>query len=97
MEISIDEWKQALEDAAKKTDDDGISADELSEAMRCSTATARKRLKKMIGAGLAYRVGTKWMTAIDGRSVPVPAYNIKVERSSGTPSGRSGAGCGGLP
>jgi len=77
--MDIDIWRKAIQDAMAKTDAEGMTTNELADAMGVAQKTAHIRLRRLIRSGMARHVGQKWVQSIDGRSIPVPAYRLVEE------------------
>ena len=72
----LEALREAIERRGEDSPDDAFSVDELSDAMGCHPATARKAIKRMIGAGTVEPVRVK-RRAMDGRLANVVAYRLR--------------------
>lgn len=63
---------------ADRHDIEGLTTDEWSAQWGTDPTKTRKILKKAINAGLAYRSGTKYISAINGVPHATASYQIKL-------------------
>ena len=77
MGISRDDWTKALAAAQIDCVDDqeALGAVELMQLWHCSYSAARRRIHRLVAAGVATRT-QKYYLETDGRRRPVPAYRL---------------------
>jgi predicted transcriptional regulator len=80
MSIFHDTWTKALAEIDNLADNqDALAACELATVWKCTYSSARRRIKKLMAAGLATHT-QKYYLGSDGRRRPVPAYLLVKKR-----------------
>lgn len=74
--ITVDEWRSALEAAMHRAGDDGLTMNEIADALGCSPASARDKLAALHRAGRLIS-GKRPQMSIDGVTRSVPVYRLK--------------------
>lgn len=72
----LEALREAIERRGEDSPDDAFSVEELSGAMECHPATARKAIKRLIAAERVEPVRVK-RRAMDGRLANVVAYRLR--------------------
>ena len=75
-ELSIEQWMQELESAMRPAKGNGLSVQEIADAMGHGSAWVCKRLARLQKDG-RLTVSQDYREAIDGRMRPIPVYRLK--------------------
>lgn len=76
--IRVDEWLAELARLGARNDE-GLTTNEIAEALGCHDRQARRYIRKAMAQGWVRR-GQRTVEGIDGRQMPVPVYRIEVRR-----------------
>lgn len=80
-EISTAEWDAALREAFRDlaTDGEGMSSQEIADAMGIQLWAAQRRIRRLVRSGLWQYAGKALRRRIDDAEFPVPVYCPRVE------------------
>ena len=70
--ISTGEWLEALREASKNGD--GLSSQEIAEALQCSQASASKRIRQGVADGTIVYAGRREAQNVTGGRQQTPVY-----------------------
>ena len=78
--MTTDEWLQALRDAHKPQNADGLTSQELAQAWGVAVNTAQRRIKQLILCDRVKFNGYKSTQSITGVHIKTPCYILKGDR-----------------